>query len=202
MDIQFHRCCRFVLIAALVLTAILLSACNVSGKITVYRGESWNAVFEVGLPKWVVDLYGKAQIDSGARDSASRLQPLDVDVCWRSKPDSVGGLIYTFEYEGGNFGSLLEVGREYGVSLSVNQRDDTGQLEVSANPSVELVTFSQLQLAGAKIVSSDADEVSGGTATWRSPNHRLVSALLNPARRNPFMGLTRSIKRLFDPCEK
>ena len=191
-------------IALLLCVIILLSACSGETNLALYPQERWVATTTFSfdrrlLPELTVGLqisrliglniglgtrgWGLAALETSLDDLVAQYRKQGVEASWGSRGLPWGTLRYTVTVEGQGWEKLQEITPSV-FDLSVSESEE-GEVHLTMRSTAmerglgNLVPFT-FQLRGGRILSSNADNVSGGTATWHGPSG-LVEAVVTPA---------------------
>lgn len=191
-------------IATLLCVILVLAACSGETDLTLYPEERWlvTSTFSFDrrlLPELTVGLqisrliglniglgtrgWGLAALETGLDNLVAQYRKQGVDASWGKRGLPWGNVRYSVTVEGRSWEKLQEITPPV-FDLSVSESEE-GKIHLTVRSTAmetglgNLVPFT-FRLHGGRIVSSNADEARGGTATWHRPAGP-VEALVTPA---------------------
>lgn len=171
---------RFLL--SVILGALLLAGCGGEAKtdVTLYKGENWQAIMELAIPSQLLGMAGgEAALENELRSSL-REKPPDIEVSWHREYEGQN-VVYHFTLKGRGWDKLNEAIFDGGATIV----GEDGKVHITYPiPWGSELTISTLTLRGGKIVSSNADEVTNGSAIWYNPTGTIEAVLTEKSRIN------------------
>jgi len=191
-------------IAILLCMILLLSACSAETNLTLHPEERWvvTSTFSFDrrlLPELTVGLqvcrliglniglgtrgWGLAALESGLDELVAQYRGQGVEASWAKRGLPWGDIRYTVTVKGQGWDKLQLI-TPPAIELGLSESEG-GEIHLSMRSTAmerglgNLVPFT-FRLRGGRILSSNADSVSGGTATWHRPTG-LVEAVVTPA---------------------
>ncbi len=161
----------------LLLVGLILSGCGTAKtEVVFYKGEQWQCVETITVPKDLVEMQGgEAALESEVQSIWKERAP-DIKVSWEKEYEG-NNVIYHFTLKGEGWDKLNAV--VFNEAASITEND--GRVQLSYSPYEAWMgdlQYSTLTLTGSEIVSSNADSTTNGSATWHSPSGTVEAVLV------------------------
>jgi len=184
-------------LTAILLTILILVGCGTAeGNITLYQGGRWKGYFDFTVPREMLTVAGgeaalDAEMQAGMEEEMAEAQEQGVQFSWQKTRSEEEAVTYRFSMAGNDLESLNAALEDDG---EVRVEEDPGGkrlINLWFTPDAEgtMMRFA-FSLSGAEVISSNADRVEGGTATWYDlSGGRTAEATLTEAPTGPLGGL-------------
>ena len=165
----------------MIMGVLLLAGCGTTEtEVTFYEGESWHCVTRLAVPSELLELEGGEEAVESEALSNFQAQAPGVELSWK-KEYSGRDVVYHFTLDGTGWEKLNRFVFDSNASIS---RDD-GRVHVRYPiPWGGDLVYSSLMLKGDKIISSNADESTDGSAIWYNPTGTIEAVLVEKAHIN------------------
>jgi hypothetical protein len=189
----------------LLVAALLLTACSAEIELTLYPEQEWMVTstftfdprlmpeisvggdifagigLEVGLD---TGAFSEAMLESSLNQLVAQYRSQGIEASWRKRQVRGGEIAYIVTAEGQGWDGLqAAVFQDIGLSLTQVGDEIYFTLPASADEmGLGFLLQQTFRLRGGRIISSNAQQVKGGTAIWYNPTTTL-EAVLTPAAR-------------------
>ncbi|MBN1177922.1 MAG: hypothetical protein JXD18_01840 [Anaerolineae bacterium] len=175
---HFHLPATALMICAVAL--LILSGCatgDVTEEIEFNRGERWNArltLFLNASERSLLESSGELaqQLDAAVAEAEATGASFD----WRVREADDGSATYEIDVSGQGWDLLNEMVFDDEATIF---EDEAGHIHFEWNPYWTLSSFRSfnLILRGGRIISSNADEQTGSSATWYGPTTTVTAEM-------------------------
>ncbi|MBC8505004.1 MAG: hypothetical protein ISR58_12500 [Anaerolineales bacterium] len=172
---------RLALLLLLLFTLILTGCGMMEAEITFYNGEKWRYEAWLAVPADLITAEGGQEaVDSYMTDVQNEI--------WREAPDvqidlaresiSQEQVVYRLTIDGEGWDKLTDVS-----DISVTETSEGIQIRYPLSY-ISDFEITAITVKGSKIISSNADVTTNGSATWHNPNpyDEPIKAVLVPKR--------------------
>lgn len=175
---------RVALGVMLLLGALLLSSCGarVEYNVSLYSGERWEAEMRVPVSSAQIALAGgEAEVDAALETSLAEKGQADLE--WE-KIREQDQIIYRLSSQGQGWENLNQ--EVFDGEATIHEGSHSGEIYFRFEPLSLGLGEMPLRLTGKEIVSSNANQVDGGTAIWYDvlASYGGAEAVLIPTRRS------------------
>jgi len=153
-----------------VCVALVLAGCGeVDSEVVFKPDERWSARVDMTLnPSEVAAFGGATALEARLKEQLDPLQRLALESRWSKDQHSDGSVTYHLSLDGKGYASLNQALFNNQAAIRTVTQDGQRQIHFSYTALSAGVRRFGLRLTGGRIVSSNADEVRGGTAIWRT----------------------------------
>lgn len=167
------RCSK--VLVMMVALSLLLTACgSVDTEVTFYEGERWHTVMRLTVSREIVEMAGGEEALERQALSDLDEEVEGVEVSWVKERSDQQGVVYRITLDGTGWERLNRA--VFDNRARITREGDRVHIRYEVPWGSEL-TITTLTLRGGKIISSNADEVSGGSATWHYPSGTVEAVL-------------------------
>lgn len=164
-------------LVGLCIALLTLVGCTAKIDVTFYKGEAWDAVQSINFAAGEM-WGGEAATDTQIEQTINQWRAAGVEVEWRKEHPADGSTTYIIEEKGQGYDTLLATVFNEGTTI---YEDAEGQIHFEWHGGSGGLVTQEVRLTGGRIVSSNADQVQGGTAIWYNPTS--IEAVLTPSSR-------------------
>lgn len=196
---QIRRLLTVMLLSLLAMFS-LAGCVTCEAKLTLYRGGSWEGMFDFAIRREMINLAGgeealDAQLQAGVEEELAMGQIENLRASYEKIRSDDQAVTYRFSYSGDDLDSFNALLEGSGEIWSEESSDGKRLVHFRFAPdlffseSQGLLTAFSLSLTGGEIVSSNADKTEDGTAIWYNlAGGRTAEATLRGAWKDPLGG--------------
>lgn len=172
--------CRKALLV-MIMGVLLLAGCGTADtEVTFYEGENWHCVTRLVVPTELVEMSGGEEAAEREVLSSLQKEAPEVKTSWRKEYEG-RNVVYHFSLDGTGWETLNRF--VFDSRASITREDSKVHVRYPIPYESELV-YSFLTLKGDKIISSNADETTDGSAIWHNPTGTIEAVLVEKAHIN------------------
>ncbi len=185
---------KVLFLTAISVAMLTLAGCGTAeGNITLYQGGRWEGDFDFSVPREMLTLAGgeaalDAEMQAGMEKEMAEAQ--GVQFSWQKTRSDDEGITYRFSMAGNDLESLNAALEDDGEVWVEEGPGGKRLINFRFTPDAEgtMMRF-RFSLTGGEIISSNADRIEGGTATWYDlSGGRTAEATLTEAPTGPLGG--------------
>ena len=172
---------RWKVLLVVIIGMLLLAGCGTAeSEVTFYEGERWQCVERLAVPADLLEMEGGEE--ALEREVLSNLEEYapGVEISWHKEYEG-RDVVYYFTLDGTDWETLNRF--VFDSNASIIREDNKVHVRYPIPWGAELV-YSSLTLKGNRIISSNADETTDGSAIWYNPTGTIEAVLVEKAQTN------------------
>jgi len=172
--------CRKALLV-MIMAIMLLAGCGTAEtEVTFHKGGSWHCVTRLVVPTQLIEMAGGEETVEREALSQLEAEAAGVKTSWRKEYDGQN-VVYHYTLDGTDWETLNRL--VFDSEAYITGEDGKVHVRYPIPWGSELV-YSSFTLKGDRIISSNADETTDGSAIWYNPTGTIEVVLVEKARSN------------------
>jgi len=180
----FHpalSCWRWKALLIMITGILLLAGCGTADtEVIFYEGERWHCVTRLVVPMELVEMAGGEEAAERELLSQYQKEAPRVKASWDKEYEG-RNVVYHFTLDGTGWETLNRI--VFDGNATINREKDQVRIRYPTSWGAELV-ISSLTLKGDKVISSNADETTNGSAIWYHPTGTIEAVLVEKGHIN------------------